>query len=336
MPEEKVRLSREQLYDLVWAKPMTTIAAEFGITTAAMKAHCERVHVPTPWSGYWVQLAAGKTVQRSLLPNAGPTTPSEIVIDGTERGRPSPASLPTVTVAKTLSNVHPTVRVLQKKLAESGYSIRGVGHAVVRVGPKAEKRVWLLLDALFKALADRGHDVQFGSGSGRDSFALKVLVRREHPAEFWLNEHVSGRFIIETDLPWGVELRRRWADGKHQRLEHILGEVVVGLEAVAEAWRADRERRELERQEQQRQLEERRAVERRAADQKALHDDLVKMANDWRQAETVRAFLTALSARVPEEDRSGAFDIWLAWATKHAEALDPLREPARVAKALEP
>jgi hypothetical protein len=33
-------LSREDLYDLVWSKPMTTIAAEFGVSSVAFAKHC--------------------------------------------------------------------------------------------------------------------------------------------------------------------------------------------------------------------------------------------------------------------------------------------------------
>lgn len=35
MANEVVRLTREQLFELVWSRPMTKVAADFGMTSTA-------------------------------------------------------------------------------------------------------------------------------------------------------------------------------------------------------------------------------------------------------------------------------------------------------------
>ncbi len=35
-------LSREELYERVWAEPMTKVAAEFGVSGTALKKTCDR------------------------------------------------------------------------------------------------------------------------------------------------------------------------------------------------------------------------------------------------------------------------------------------------------
>ena len=62
------KLSRQALYDLVWAKPMTKVAAELGLTGTGLKKVCDRNDVPTPDRGYWNKLAYGKQVRRYSLP----------------------------------------------------------------------------------------------------------------------------------------------------------------------------------------------------------------------------------------------------------------------------
>jgi hypothetical protein len=37
---EHVRFTREELYELVWSKPMTAIAADFGMSSVAFAKHC--------------------------------------------------------------------------------------------------------------------------------------------------------------------------------------------------------------------------------------------------------------------------------------------------------
>jgi hypothetical protein len=69
-----VELSREQLYELVWSKPVDVIAKEHGLSGRGLKKICARSGVPVPPRGYWAKLSAGKRVTRPRLPTL-PTIP---------------------------------------------------------------------------------------------------------------------------------------------------------------------------------------------------------------------------------------------------------------------
>ena len=58
-------VSREQLYEQVWSKPMTKVAAEYGVTSTALKKACDRHQIPTPERGYWAKREHGKPVRKS-------------------------------------------------------------------------------------------------------------------------------------------------------------------------------------------------------------------------------------------------------------------------------
>ena len=39
----------------------------------------------------------------------------------------------------------------------------------------------------------------------------------------------TGRLVLEISARWGDDLRRRWADGKKQQLENVLGSFLLGI-----------------------------------------------------------------------------------------------------------
>jgi hypothetical protein len=52
MPTNYISLSRQELYDMLWAKPMSTLAKDFGITDSGLAKRCRAVAVPIPYRGY--------------------------------------------------------------------------------------------------------------------------------------------------------------------------------------------------------------------------------------------------------------------------------------------
>jgi hypothetical protein len=60
-------LTRRELYDLVWATPMTKLAASFGISDVGLAKICERHRVPTPPRGYWAKREAGQRVKQAIF-----------------------------------------------------------------------------------------------------------------------------------------------------------------------------------------------------------------------------------------------------------------------------
>lgn len=50
---------REQLYREVWAEPMRTVAARYGVSDVRLAVICGQLQIPKPPRGYWAQRAAG-------------------------------------------------------------------------------------------------------------------------------------------------------------------------------------------------------------------------------------------------------------------------------------
>lgn len=66
-------VSREELYALVWSKPMLEIASRFGVSSSYMARVCQHLNVPRPPHGYWAKVATGKSLGK--IPSLPPLLP---------------------------------------------------------------------------------------------------------------------------------------------------------------------------------------------------------------------------------------------------------------------
>ena len=62
------QINREELYNLVWSKPVSQVAKEFGISDIAVRKRCIRLNVPMPERGYWSKRKANKPIIKPALP----------------------------------------------------------------------------------------------------------------------------------------------------------------------------------------------------------------------------------------------------------------------------
>jgi hypothetical protein len=60
-------ISRQDLFEDAWTRPLSKIAPEFGVTDVGLRKICSRNGIPTPVRGYWAQVAAGKVFARPQL-----------------------------------------------------------------------------------------------------------------------------------------------------------------------------------------------------------------------------------------------------------------------------
>lgn len=63
-----VKLSRQEIYDLVWSKPLMHAAKELGLTGVKLGNICTQLQIPKPPRGYWVNLRSGKNKDKYSRP----------------------------------------------------------------------------------------------------------------------------------------------------------------------------------------------------------------------------------------------------------------------------
>lgn len=205
------RLTRVELYELVWTTTLKKLAVEFGVSVVALGRHCIDIDVPVPPPGFWKRRTLGlpETEQRPPLPTHriyGLEVPHPLV----ER------SYTTLLRASTDSR-----RLL---VAESGTYLD------VRIGRKNLERAMRLFDLLIRGLEARGHRVALTFRMLQSTRA--VIHASEIP--IWIEQlpdiSKDASAVGRLGLHAGNEM---WSDGNGIRLESLMATIITSLEAEA-------------------------------------------------------------------------------------------------------
>jgi AcrR family transcriptional regulator len=84
--QSPVAFTREQLYQRVWAKPLSLVAKEFGVSGNALAKICSRMLVPYPSRGYWEKVSGGRAPVRPSLPAAPEANMRRVTISSERAG----------------------------------------------------------------------------------------------------------------------------------------------------------------------------------------------------------------------------------------------------------
>lgn len=188
-------VTREALYELVWAEPMLKVAARFGVSSSYMARVCSLLKVPRPERGYWAKLAVGKAPKRPELPEPCPGDMLEWARDGAlshraralpkrpDRKRPQKRNL-----SAELPAWHPMVEGAKPlfeagRLAYQGRYLKPAKKLLIdlTVTKSGLDKTLTFANQLFLAFEARGHRVMIAPNNER--FHRAGVDERENPAK---------------------------------------------------------------------------------------------------------------------------------------------------------
>lgn len=161
---------REELYRLVWAEPMTKIAARFDVSGSYLARVCESLAVPRPPRGHWAKLAVGRALPAPPLPEPKAGAALGWSRDGTPVPRAKPA-LPKAPIRRaaarpSLPAMHPLLSgakamILHSRPVDEGALLRPFKRRLVDITTSQTclDRALLLANALFNGFEAAGHHV---------------------------------------------------------------------------------------------------------------------------------------------------------------------------------
>ncbi|WP_413992430.1 hypothetical protein ACMDCR_10245 [Labrys okinawensis] len=370
------RLTRRQLYDLVWSTPMIRLAEQFGISDVGLKKTCERHRVPTPSRGYWAQIQAGQKPKKAAFAEAAdkrldqieigggtdlPEPVQQVLADQRERRkleRPkAPKSPRPPAEIEVVVNVHLTLQISARalrrfKVEDTFVEATAEGMCGATVGCASVERVIFVLDRLAQALDAKqmpmictGKAMQVAVGRDSVTFTLsertQLVPHVPTPAELaeearrkeQLERHYrnpsrwprppygsvypshdtvwTGELTIQID-GYGDGVRRRWSDGRLQRLENVIPSIVDGIEVLLAARKARREANE-ERERQRNELAYRHDLfKKRREREEARHKFLERVIRLTNEAEILRSWLgrTQLEVGVDADSQTARMIEW--------------------------
>lgn len=216
------RLTREQLYDLVWSEPLRTLAPRFDISDVALKKTCARANIPVPERGYWNKKLAGKDTYRPPLPSRSPGMDEDAFVGGGRqywwREQPTEEELlgplpPEPSFIEPIETVREKMRAKIGKITNRG-SLSPAHSTIARLFDDDEKRrekqratpypsLWdapifdnplqrrrlRILNSLFRTVEKLGSK---SFARGREATEIEVTVGRQHVG-MRFDEMKSGR-----------------------------------------------------------------------------------------------------------------------------------------------
>lgn len=333
-----IEFTRNQLYKYGWSEPVAQVGARFGVSDVAIARICKKMNIPRPARGYWAKKQHGYPVGTTPLPKATSNTPLKYVMYPTERHRSSRPVVkpPKVDVPERLGRTHVAVRAIRSGLKGchvDDFVRIGRSDGPLHVSKSSYSRACRILDALFKALESRSHRVELNDNqicisiqSETVHLAVNEPTRRiEGKPDAWGYRQweylPTGKLVLALSARYLQGVRQQWGDGKVQRVEDLLGRLVIALEQAPEVIRTGRE--EAERQEREwarerlrrrRQNDAIRLIHERAGRIDQLSADLIK-------ARQIRRFVKAVDGSASAHTSV----VRLArWAVVYADHIDPL------------
>jgi hypothetical protein len=160
---------------------------------------------------------------------------------------------------------------------------------------------------------------------------LWPIERKRAYPEF---DHVrTGELGVQIGEQYVGGLRRAWRDGKYQRLEQLIDNVVGGIAAYLVGVKAKREEQEQWNRKWRRQEQLRVLARARAAREEDRLKFLEQLSKTWRDAERLRATLASL--RTDEASNSaGELIRFSNWAEERLQRLEAKLQPCSIAAAL--
>lgn len=175
MSESIDKITREALYEEVWADPVTTVAFRYGLSDVGLAKICKKILIPLPSRGYWAMVKAGRVMKKAKLPKL--TSSQQVIVpmerisdqliaakkDAKAKAKSRRKLIEVMPVQSELSNPHPLVKQASQRLKSKCCPVDEKG---LRSDPEkilnlvvtkdAVDRALILTDSLIKALELQG------------------------------------------------------------------------------------------------------------------------------------------------------------------------------------
>jgi hypothetical protein len=356
---EEITISRQELYDLVWSKPVVKIAKEFGISDVAIAKICKKMNIPKPGLGYWAKRQNGHRVRQKPLPDLKPGWLESYTIHKYEPTLIEPDSdlimhhrefetrpENKVIVKSTLRGAHPLVQESKVKLRDPHVDrykrcSGGRGCLNISVSKNSIRRALLIMDALIKGLLKRGYETYL---SGEYEWVTSVKMEGEEfnisiqesskqiPADASGKERdrysygniydyvPTGRLTLQiTNFYHGDKAVK---DTKTKRLEEKLNSFILMLIKASEYEKNWRIEREIERRQDEARRKQEREIRNKREQEQQMVKELFDNADNWNKCVLARNYIAAVNARELENSKGEGVKSWVAWANQQVDRVE--------------
>ncbi|MHB0783876.1 hypothetical protein [Pseudomonas sp. NBRC 111132] len=351
----------QQLFEMVWTRPVLIIAKEIGVSDVGLSKACRKAGITLPTRGHWAKPASKRPRRPKPPASTTPITFHVLDVQKAAKLKPeNPVKDPSTLIVPTeLSDPHPLV----KKWLAAAKKAKVLNSALVfdktkvlssHISRNEVGRCALLYDSLIKASESLGYTWGIGSKGSFvrvDGEELLITIQERikrfdippsplkpfKPGQRWEPDFTAmraarfgweptGVFSLVVDARSEVLIQKTWTDSKTGKLGSKLGQILTGFVRIAASVKAQRSSDEASRH---RWAEEERVRKERIDQQRRLdklRQNLMKNLESWERAQRLQAFIQAtVEGSPPDEATQMALAMWVSWAGEQVELLDPLK-----------
>jgi len=345
---ESKTFTREELYDLIWSTPMTSIMKKYVVSRHGLQKICKEMKVPSPKSGYWEKLKVRKEVNAEKLPMdyKGKGELELLVREEGDNSKTGPEpelallqkeieSNPEIilTVPERLSKPDPVIIKAKENIEERKRQKYapwpGLG---INVSFSNMNRTFIFLDTLIKAIKTRGHNFIVRDDSmyiviKKEEFKIDFRNKRkriELPKKYSWKEYDyedTGVIIFRSQAYFYGDME--WKDDK-TLLETKISNVIAKLEIRERSIAEERTRIEKWHTAYQAKLQKERDYAASIKKEKEDFNILLDKAQRWNEARLIRDYLNDIEKRAKANNvlTEGLVNS-IKWARKKADWYDP-------------
>lgn len=348
---DPISLTREQIYELVWAEPVSRLARRYGLTDYKWRQLCVRMSIPVPRPQHWRKLQMGEATERPPLSKSftGDRAITLSVTKDTTSGKSSaessaqssadqpPRKIRSAPEDPIVTSARYRLQQADKRWLDNGLVWTKGKYFRIGVAPGNVERACRFVSAFLEAVRRRGYQITVEEKDtllhlGYQPLPIHVRERTRRVTQIerkssWMTSqlipggdlylHMTYQFK-ERDWKIGDGAMPDEADAMLDRLESASQRVDEYYRDLERVWAENDARRKLEQNRQ----------ERRDAEVKGFKK-LIQSATRWQQAEWIRTYLIAMERREVAASPGGLSSegaAWFAWARAKADWYDPLTE----------
>ena len=256
---EKIVITRNELYEQVWSKPMTLLAKEYGVSDVGLSKICKKLNIPRPPVGYWSKIKAGKKVNHPYLPELDISNQETYVLEN--KNSPEIKSLPPditykldtiknkrIVVPQRVSKFHSLVQETKLFLSNSSNKTNGIlGHKYqkcldLRVTKNSLHRALILINTIIRecnnmniVIKNYQHRKTVAIYEGQEiQFIIREKLKRiENPNKSDWNKYKllpTDNLCIEIQNYYYEDyVRKSFADTTKTKVENLIGDFIQSI-----------------------------------------------------------------------------------------------------------
>lgn len=323
-------LSRKELYDLIWSKPLSTLSIELDLSFLELRKICTDYQIPVPKNGHWSKLKFSKPV--TIIPLIEEFEGSNMIqyIPKVKSVKELVKKFKPIRTEVPLKLTNPLPEILEAEAELKKYKFtdwwpmtRSSEVLSIKVSNfKLLNRALRIMDVFLKSITKRGFRYEIIRGSLRiEKYDIKETIncRELNNRKFFKDKYGWNSSSLTPNGLLSINIEgyrsKQWKDGK-LKLEDQIDKIVLQLEDYflkhkLQEIEINRYWREVERLEKE-----------RLARQKVIQNDIDEFkklrmhARRYHECQMMRDYINAASKYRDEN--------WIEWANDAVDWYDPI------------